>query len=165
VEAVLGNDQYIVQWECGEQEVLSSAEIEELAATNPNVNRPATRAAPAAASADTTTTATATTTSSTTTNPAVRAEPRLPHRKDLRDATIWEVCTGQIPGVAVNERLKSFLLTALEEHKAREIKKTPVACMEPEATRCAAWVCTFRISEIVATRKRGVHSRVVGGRL
>jgi len=141
VEAVLSNGQYSVVWESGEEEVLSRAEIEDLASTNPNVNAPPeATAAPATTNTTTTTSTTVALPPSlfsfpTTINPALRAESRLPHRKDLKDATVWEVCTGQVPGVAVNEELKAFLLAALEEHKAREVKKSPIACMQPDATR------------------------------
>ena len=151
MEALLSNDQYSVVWESGEQERLSGAEIEKLAATNPNVNIPATSAAaraaatttsstaaaaaaPAAAAAATTTYKTssatadttrvksaATTAATTSLNPALSAKPQLPLRKDSQDATIWEVWAGQVPGVAV---------------KARGLRKSSIACMQPDSTRC-----------------------------
>jgi hypothetical protein len=125
-EAV-GCDKYGVK--CREQEVLSSAKIEGVAAPNPNIT-------PLSTPSTTSTTGTAASTSNCTNLPP-RAEPRPPHRKYLRDATICDVCTGQIPEVPVNKEMKALLLAAREEQKRQEDKKTPVARMQPDATRCA----------------------------
>ena len=130
-EAV-GCDDYSVK--CREQEVLSSAKIEGIAAPNPNIT-------PLSTLSTTSTTGTAASTSNCTNLPP-RAEPRPPQRKYLRDATICDVC--QIPEVPVNKEMKALLLAARAEQKKQEDKKTPVARMQPDATRCATrifWIC------------------------